>query len=150
MIRTMTIGVATLACALSAPAMAKQYTDYSPAKGTWEVNAINVDPNHIDDYLTGLRKSQVPGFEVMKKHGIIDDYHFAVRTGYNKGSPNVLIWVHYTSYAMLEPDKARDLMIENEILATFSEEAGKIAVAGYEKYREFVDDGFWSEVVMAK
>ncbi len=150
MIRNMMLGIAAIACVTSAPLMAKQYKDYSPTKGTWEVNAIEVDPNHIDDYLTGLRKSQVPGFEVMKKHGIIDDYHFAVRTGYSKGSPNVLIWVHFTSYAMLEPDKARDTMVENEILATFSEEEGKIAVAGYEKYRQFLDDGFWTEMVMAK
>jgi hypothetical protein len=51
---------------------------------------------------------------------------------------------------MLEPDQARDTMIENEILAGFSEEAGKAAVAGYEKYRTFLDNGMWGEVVMAK
>jgi len=150
MIRNLTLGFAAFACAASSPALAKQYVDYSPGKGAWEINAIEVDPNHIDEYLSGLRKSQVPAFEVMKKHGIIDEYHFAVRTGYSKGSPNVLIQVHYTSYAMLEPDKARDTMIENEIRATFSEEAGKAAVAGYEKYRQFLDDGYWSEIVMAK
>lgn len=150
MIRTFTLGLAAFACAVSAPALAKQYKDYSPGKGAWDINAIEVDPNHIDEYLTGLRKSQVPGFEIMKKHGIIDEYHFAVRAGYNKGMPNVLIQVHFTSYAMLEPDQARDTMIEKEILATFSEEAGKAAVAGYEKYRQFLDDGYWSEIVMAK
>ena len=150
MIRNLIVGAATLACAFSSPVFAKQYVDYSPAKGTWEINAIDVDPNHIDDYLTGLRKSQVPGFEIMKKHGIIDDYHISVRTGYSKGSPSVLIMVHFTSYAMLEPDKARDQMIEKEIVATFSEDEGKTAVAGYEKYRQFIDDGYWTEVVMAK
>jgi hypothetical protein len=51
---------------------------------------------------------------------------------------------------MLEPDKARDQMIEKEIFAKFSEEDGKIAVAGYEKYRTFIDDGLWSEITMAK
>jgi hypothetical protein len=57
---------------------------------------------------------------------------------------------HLTSAAMLEPDQARDQMIEKEILAKFSEADGKIAVAGYEKYRTFIDDGLWSEIVMAK
>lgn len=131
-------------------AIAKQYKDYTPEKGVWEINAIEVDPNHVDDYLTGLRKSQVPAFEVMKKHGIIDEYRFIVRNGYNKGAPNVLIQTHYTSVAMLAPDQARDTMIEKEIFATFSEEAGKVAVAGYEKYRQFVDDGLWTEVTMTK
>jgi hypothetical protein len=151
MIRTLVCGAAAAAALLgSSAALAKQYVDYAPEKGVWEINAIEVDPNHVDDYLTGLRKSQVPGFEVLKRHGIIDDYRFVVRNGYNKGAPNVLIETHYPSIAMVAPDKARDQMVEKEIYATFSEEAGKVAVAGYEKYRQFIDDGFWSEVTFAK
>jgi hypothetical protein len=86
----------------------------------------------------------------MKKHGIIDDYKFVVRNGYSKGAPNVLIETHFTSMAMMEPDKARDQMIDKEINATFSEADSKIAVAGYEKYRQFLDDGLWTEVTFAK
>lgn len=138
------------ACLTATVAIAKQYVDYMPQKGVWEINAIDVDPNHVDEYLTGLRRSQVPGFEVMKAHGIIDSYKFLVRNGYTKGGPSVLIMTHFTSAAMLEPDQARDQMIEKEILAKFSEADGKAAVAGYEKYRTFIDDGLWSEVTMAR
>ena len=138
------------ACLTATVAIAKQYVDYMPQKGVWEINAIDVDPNHVDEYLTGLRRSQVPGFEVMKAHGIIDSYKFLVRNGYTKGGPSVLIMTHYPSAAMLEPDQARDQMIEKEILAKFSEADGKAAVAGYEKYRTFIDDGLWSEVTMAR
>lgn len=143
-------GIAAAAYLIGTAAIAKEYKDYSPEKGAWAITAIEVDPNHVDDYLTGLRKSQVPGFEVMKKHGIIDAYRFVVRNGYSKGSPNVLIQIHFTNMAVLEPDQARDQMIEKEILATFSEEQGKVAVAGYEKYRQFIDDGLWTEMTMAK
>lgn len=129
---------------------AEQYVDYTPEKGQWEINAIEVDPNHVDDYLTGLRKSQTPAFEIMKKHGIIDDYHVSVRTGYVKGSPNVLIMTHYPDATKMGPDKARDQMIEKEIYAQFSKEDGDKAVAGYEKYRTFIDDAMWTEVTMAK
>lgn len=88
MIRKLSLMIAACgALAGASAASAKQYVDYTPAKGVWEINAIEVDPNHVDDYLVGLRKSQVPGFEVMKKHGIIDDYRFVVRNGYAKGSP---------------------------------------------------------------
>lgn len=151
MIRNLIFGTAS-AAALSAASgvLAEQYVDYTPGRGVWEINAVDVDPNHIDDYLVGLRKSQVPSFEIMKRHGIIDDYKFMVRNGYGKGNPSVLIMTHYTSAAMLEPDKARDQMIEKEILAQFSKEAGDKAVAGYEKYRSFVDDSYWSEVTMMK
>lgn len=150
MIRKLVYGVVAATCLFGSVALARQYKDYMPQKGVWEINAIEVDPNHIDDYLTGLRKSQVPGFEVMRAHGVIDSYRFLVRNGYNKGSPNVLIETHLTSAAMLEPDQARDQMIEREIYAKFSEADGKIAVAGYEKYRQFVDNGTWSEVTMAR
>ncbi len=150
MIRSFIMGAVTAAFVFGGVAIAKQYVDYTPQKGVWDINAIEVDPNHIDEYLTGLRKSQVPGFEVMKKRGIMDSYKFLVRTGYAKGSPNVLILTHLTSAAMLDPDKVRDEAVEKEILATFSEEQGKVAVAGYEKYRQFIDDGLWSEMTMAK
>ncbi|MGN6820709.1 MAG: hypothetical protein ACTHJR_18795 [Sphingomonas sp.] len=149
MSRAIVLAAIGAACLTATVGIAKQYKDYTPQKGLWEVNAIEVDPNHVDDYLTGLRRSQVPGFEVMKAHGIIDSYKFLVRNGYNKGAPSVLIMTHFTSAAMLEPDQARDQMIEKEILARFSEADGKAAVAGYEKYRSFIDDGMWSEVTMA-
>jgi hypothetical protein len=136
--------------AVASGAAARQYVDYTPQKGFWEVNAVEVDVNHIDDYLTGLRKSQVPVFEVLKAHGLIDDYKFMVRNGMSKGSPTILIMTHFVNAAALEPDKARDQMIDQEIRARFSEAQDKEAVAGYEKYRSFVDDGLWTEMTMAK
>lgn len=150
MIRSFVMGAVTATFVVGGVAVAKQYVDYVPQKGVWEINAVEVDPNHVDEYLTGLRKSQVPGFEVMKRRGIMDSYKFLVRNGYSKGSPNVLIFTHLTSAAMLEPDQARDESIEKEVLATFSDEQGKAAVAGYEKYRQFLDDGLWSEMTFAK
>ena len=142
--------IAIAAIASASALIAKQYVDYTPLKGVWEVNAVDVDPNHVDDYLTGLKRSQVPGFEAMKRRGLVDDYRFLVRNGYTKDNPSVLIMVHYTSASALEPDRARDEAIEKELLASFSEAQGKAAVAGYEKYRTFVDDATYTEVSFAK
>jgi hypothetical protein len=142
--------VTGLALAAATTARAEPYVDYTPEQGVWEINAIEVDPNHVDDYLAGLRKSQAPAFEILKKRGIIDDYRFVVREGYVKGSPNVLIKVHHPNRSVLTPDKARDQAIEKEIEAGFSKAQGEAAVAGYEKYRTFVDDAYWYEVTIAK
>jgi hypothetical protein len=137
------------AFALSAfPLRADPYVDYTPQKGMWQITAVEVDPNHVDDYLSGLRKSQVPQFEVLKRHGLIDNYKFIVRTGYVKGSPNVLIMTHSASMGSLDADQARDQAIEKEVYAIFSKAKGEAAVAGYEKYRTFIDDGLWTDVVM--
>lgn len=141
---------AVLAMVTAGYAVAKQYVDYTPVKGLWEINAIQVDPNHLDDYLTGLRKTQIPVFEIMKRRGMIDEYRILTRIGYMKDAPTVMIETHYVSAAMMEPDKARDEAIEKEVIAGMSEADGRAAVAGYEKYRTFIDDGLWGEVKIAK
>jgi hypothetical protein len=134
----------------AAPVTAKQYVDYTPQKGYWDINAVEVDPNHIDDYLTGLSKSLVPVFETLKKRGLIDEYKFMNRVGYVKGSPNVLILTHSKSLGVLDPERERDMAIEAEINAAFSEAQQDAAVAGYEKYRTFIDNGQWIDVKMGK
>lgn len=131
-------------------AVAEPYVDYTPQKGYWQITAMEVDPNHVDEYLTGLRKSQIPVFEVLRKRGLIDDYKFVVRNGYVKGSPNVLIMTHSASLGLLDADKARDVAVNKEIEAAFSKEASDKAIAGFEKYRSFADDGQWTEMTMAK
>ena len=143
------LGAASIAFA-SAPATAKQYVDYTPQKGYWDVNAVEVDPNHVDDYLTGLSKSLIPTYETLKKRGLIDDYKFMVRSGYVKGSPNVLLMTHSKSYGVLDADQARDQAIEKEIDALFTKEQNDAAIAGYEKYRTFIDNAQWTDIKMGK
>jgi hypothetical protein len=119
------LGAASIAFA-SAPAAAKQYVDYTPQKGYWDVNAVEVDPNHIDDY------------------------KFMVRSGYVKGSPNVLLMTHSKSYGVLDADQARDQAIDKEIEAMFTKEQNDAAIAGYEKYRTFIDNAQWTDIKMGK
>jgi hypothetical protein len=142
-------GAIAVAC-VTTPCVAEPYVDYTPQKGYWRINAVEVDPNHVDDYLTGLRSSQVSAFNVLKRRGLIDDYRFMVRRGYVKGSPNVLIMSHVPSSVADDPDQARDQAVEKEIYAAFSKEKGEAAVRGYEKYRTFIDNGDWETMVMAK
>lgn len=143
------LGAASIAFA-SAPAAAKPYVDYTPQKGYWDVNAVEVDPNHVDDYLTGLSKSLIPTYETLKKRGLIDDYKFMVRTGYVKGSPNVLLMTHSKSFGVIDADQARDQAIDKEIEALFTKEQNDAAIAGYEKYRTFIDNAQWIDVKMGR
>ena len=143
------LAVATTLFSASA-VLADPYVEYTPQKGVWQITAMEVDPNHLDEYLVGLSKSQVPGFEILKRRGLIDDYKFVVRNGYVKGSPNVLIMTHTASMALLDPDKARDQSVQKEMESQFSKDKSKAVVSGYEKYRTFVDDGQWTAIDMAK
>jgi hypothetical protein len=134
----------------SMPAAAKPYVDYTPQKGYWDINAVEVDPNHVDDYLTGLSKSLVPVFETLKRRGLVDDYRFVSRIGYVKGTPNVLIMTHSKTTGVMDADRERDMAVEAEINAAFSEAQQDAAVAGYEKYRTFIDNGQWIDIKMGK
>jgi hypothetical protein len=136
--------------ALAAPALAEIYDDYTPVKGAWEVQTIHVDPNHIDDYLTGLKTTWITAEEISKKHGIIDDYRVMVKLNSGGGDANVLLVQHYPNLSVLEPDRARDKAIEAENYAAVSKEKGKEMVAGYEKYRTFVSDEIYTDVTFPK
>jgi hypothetical protein len=131
-------------------ANAEPYVDYAPNKGVWQVQTMAVDPNHVDDYLTGLKKTMVPVLDIEKAHGIIDKYSFLVKFNSNGPGANVMIVVHYPSLANMEPDKARDQMIEKEIYANLPKADSEKKVAEYEKYRKFTSDEYWVDLDMIK
>jgi len=143
------LGAVAIAYA-SVPAAAKPYVDYTPQKGYWDINAVEVDPNHVDDYLTGLSKSLVPVYETLKRRGLIEEYRFVSRIGYVKGSPNVLLMTRSKTTGVMDADRERDQSVEAEINTAFSEAQQDAAVAGYEKYRTFIDNGQWIDIKMGK
>lgn len=136
--------------ALAASAVwAEQYVDYTPVKGIWEVTTVRVDPNHIDDYLTGLRKGWAPAMEILKKHGVIDQYLLLQKVNSGAGS-NIEFVVHYPSAGVMDPDKARDQAIQKETEAQMSKAASAKMTGGFDKYRTFESDEMWAEVKMTK
>jgi hypothetical protein len=135
--------------AVAAAVLAEPYVDYTPQKGVTEVQTVKVDPNHIDDYLTGLRTGWVPGEELAKKHGVIDFYAVSVKLNSGAG-PNVVLIQHYPSMSMLEPDRARDTAMMREGRAMVSKEQQERMTTGYDKYRTFVSDDFYSGVDFVK
>jgi hypothetical protein len=136
--------------AMCGAAFSEPYDDYTPRKGAWQITEVHVDPNHIDDYLTGLRTGWVPGQEIAKKHGLIDDYYVMVRLDAAGTGANVLLGTHYTSLAAFEPDKARDKLIEKESYDAVPKAKSDVQVAGYDKYRTFVGDGLYQTMDFTK
>ena len=124
---------------------AEPWTDWTPTKGATEVVTVKVDPNHIDDYLSGIGKSWVREQEMAKRHGVIDWYQVMVKLNATGGS-NVVLIVHYPTLANLEPDKARDQAMLAESRAAMSKEDSDKQIAGYDKYRTFVSDDIWTGV----
>lgn len=144
------VTVSAIALFGAAPASAEMWKDYSPGKGVWEVTTVKVDPNKIDDYLVGLKKSWVPGEEILKKNNVIDDYFVMVKQNSADGKGNVVLGEHYINYAIMDPNKARAATIKKETEAQMSKKASDAMVAGYDKYRTFVGDDYWQPVDFGK
>lgn len=135
---------------VASAATAEPYQDYTPHKGLWHVTTVKVDPNHVDDYVTGLKKEWALGEEVAKKHGLIDSYTIMVKINPADGSGNVLLMEHIPSTAALDPDRARDQMIEQEVYAAIPKATGQEMVKGFEKYRTFVGEDYYQELSFTK
>ena len=140
------------ACAFAVvtAASAEPWVDWSPAKGVWSVTAVKVDANHIDDYLTGLKKVWVPGEEYAKKQGIIDQYQVMVNVNAAGAQANVLLIEHLPSFAMLDPNKKRDQDMQKAMYAAMPKDQQDAMVGGFDKYRTFVGSDMWQTVDFAK
>lgn len=139
-----------VALALAGPAAAEPWVDWAPQKGVISVTAVHVDPNHIDDYLTGLKKIWLPGEEYAKKAGQIVGYEILVNVNASGPGPNVLLVEHLPSFAVLDPNKKRDLDAQKAIEAVAPKTQQDAAVAGFEKYRSFVGADLWQPVEFTK
>ncbi len=149
--KTSILPIVTSALALCASAArAEPYVDYTPQKGAFHAITVKVDPNHIDDYLTGLKKTWIPGEELAKKHGLIDGYQIMVKINSSDGQGNVLLIEHLTSLGIMEPDQVRDQTIEKEGYAMVPKASGEAQVRDFDKYRSFVGDDFWQVMAPTK
>ena len=140
------IGVCTLAAAGVIPASAKPWVDYRPEKGFWQYTYVKVDVNHIDDYLTQMKRIWVPGREIDEKHGLIDDYKVMVNINNADSTANVMLCVHYVSFAVLDPDKQRDMAIYEGNAASLAQAAS----ADFNKYRTIVGSSIYVPVDFSK
>ena len=140
------LATAVAMTALGSAVFAEPYVDYTPKKGFTHVQFIKVDPNHLDDYIVGLKKTWVPGEEAAKRHGVIDYYGIDVKLNGADGGANVALIEHVVSAAMLDPDKARDQAVEKESFAAMPKDQMDAKVKDFDKYRTFVGDDYYTEL----
>jgi hypothetical protein len=137
---------AVLAMVCAVQASAKPWVDYVPQKGFWQYTYVKVDVNHVDDYLIQMKRIWVPGREIDKKHGLIDQYQVMTNINAADGTANVMLCVHYVSFAGLDPDKQRDMAIFDENSAALSQAAS----ADFNKYRTIVSSSIYVPVDFTK
>ena len=113
------------------------YKDYVPSKAVWNVTMVKVNPNHIDDYLGGLRQSWMNGCAAGKKAGTLEDCYIYVSETTAAGPFNVMLVQKFTSAAMMEPNEESYNKVMAEVRKNLAEAKEKELVKGYEEYRTF-------------
>ena len=139
-----------LALTAAVSAFAKPWVDYTPEKGFWQYTYVKVDVNYTDEYLTRLKNIWVPGREIDKKHGLIDDYKAMVNVNNGDATANVVLCVHFTSFAGLDPDKQRDTAIFDENQAALPKPTADAAFTDFSKYRTIVGAAIYVPVDFSK
>lgn len=135
---------------MATAASADQWVDYTPQKGLYVVTGVKVEPNKVDDYLKGLKKVWTPGEEIAKKQGLIDAYEVMINVNGAGPGPNVLLIEHLPSFAVLDPNKKRDLDLQKAVEAATSKSETEAAVANFDKFRVFTSQEMWQQVEFTK
>ena len=120
---------------------AEIWKDYVPSKAIWNVTMVKVNPNRIDDYLGGLRQSWVPGCDINKKLGVIEDCSIFVSETTAGGPFNVMLVQKFPSSAAAEPNAESYTKMMAEVRKNLAEAKEDEIVKGYEEFRTF-----WGEM----
>jgi hypothetical protein len=106
-IRIMLATIAIAFASTAARADLEMYKDYTVSDALWAVTTIKVKSNMGDAYLEGLKKTWVPGNEISKSLGQIEDYWIYGSDLAESGDFNLLLVVKFKNDEMLAPNKAR-------------------------------------------
>lgn len=127
---------AALACSSASQAF-EIYTDYTPSKEVWNVTMVRVNPNRIDDYLSGLKQTWLSGCEISKKQGtVLDCFVYLSDTASNRDF-NMILVTKFPSAATLDPNAEQFKEFQATMRAQLAQDKQDALVVGYEEMRTF-------------
>ena len=107
MIKTITLSMCLAASSLSLDARAQDERAYTEGPVT-EVDYIQVEYGHFEEYIDWLNSTWKPTMEAMKKAGLIIDYKVFRLTPKSADQPNIVLWITYKN-GMAAFDKGAEL-----------------------------------------
>jgi len=98
MIKTIVLSMCLAASLLSLNAHAQDVRQYSEGPVT-EVNYIQVQYGHFEEYIDWLNSTWKPTMEATKKAGLIIDYKVFQLTPKSPDQPNIILWITFKNGA---------------------------------------------------
>lgn len=124
----------------TAAADLEPWKDYEVSEGVSVVTTVRVASNMMDAYLEGIRNTWVPGVEINKELGHIEDYAVFVSDLPESGDFNLVLVVRFAATADLAPNKSRYEAFMREFGEQRSEETTEYAQRNYPAMRKITGE----------
>ena len=122
------------------------WEDYELSEAVYSITTIRVDSNMGDAYLEGIANTWVPGNEVSKKLGQIEDFWIYRSDLPASGDFNLLLVVKFAKTDDLAPNKERYEAFMKEFTKKRSDEATEFAQKNYPAMREITGTYLFREI----
>jgi hypothetical protein len=145
MIKTIILSMSLAASSLSLNAHARDVRQYSEGPVT-EVNYIQVQYGHFEEYIDWLNSTWRPTMEATKKAGLIIDYKVFQLTPKSPDQPNIILWITFKNGAA-----ALDNSVELEDVAKKvigSTDVQNKARVGRNEYRKVLGTEYIRELIV--
>jgi hypothetical protein len=132
MIKTIILSMCLAASPLSLNAQAQDVRQYSEGPVT-EVNYIQVEYGHFEEYIDWLNSTWKPTMEATKKAGLIIDYKVFQLTPKSPDQPNIILWITYENMAALDKGVELEEVAKKVICNTECQNKARVVRNGYRK-----------------
>lgn len=122
------------------------WEDYEPSEAVYSVTTIRVDSNMGDAYLEGIANTWVPGNEISKKLGQIEEYWIYRSDLPESGDFNLMLIVKFAKTSDLAPNKERYDAFMKAFTKERSDEATEYAQKNYPAMREITGNYLFREI----
>ena len=102
MIKTIILSMCLAASSISLDARAQDERAYTEGPVT-EVDYIQVEYGHFEEYIDWLNSTWKPTMEATKKAGLIIDYKVFRLTPKSPDQPNIILWITYKNRLFVNP-----------------------------------------------
>jgi len=145
MIKTIILSMCLAVCSLSLNGRAQDVRQYTDGPVT-EVNYIQVQYGHFEEYIDWLNSTWKPTMEATKKAGLIIDYKVFQLTPKSPDQPNIILWITFKNgAAALDNGVELDDVAKKVIGST---EVQNKARVGRNEYRKVLGTEYIRELIL--
>jgi len=145
MIKTIILSMCLVASSLSPNARAQDERQYTDGAVT-EVDYIQVQYGHFEEYIDWLNSTWKPTMEATKKAGLIIDYKVFRLTPKSPDQPNIYLWITYKNAAAAFDKGAELEAVAKKVIC--STECQNKARVGRNEYRKVLGTEYIRELIL--